>query len=188
MTSRDLSDRLSRLGQPILPSGLTKLDKGERRVDVDDLVALAIALEVSPNMLLLPPEADGQEVELTPNMAATGSEAWAWACGDAPLPQFHSRDHVHRFQGSARPHDPPVDTKKDELTDEQLRALRRVNEAVESAVSTGLHLKAVLSLAHYSHVIAHVKDPLAVGVEEPFDWVAHELEMRSCERLIDELI
>lgn len=48
-----LSDRLAALGRPILPSGLSKIEAGTRRVDVDDLVALADALETVPSALLL---------------------------------------------------------------------------------------------------------------------------------------
>jgi transcriptional regulator with XRE-family HTH domain len=50
-----LSDRLAALGRPILPSGLSKIEAGSRRVDVDDLVALAAALETVPSRLLVDP-------------------------------------------------------------------------------------------------------------------------------------
>ncbi|MGW3486515.1 helix-turn-helix domain-containing protein [Streptomyces sp. NPDC001054] len=52
VTVRELSARLEELGRPILPSGISKIEHGLRRVDVDDLVALAMALEVTPNRLL----------------------------------------------------------------------------------------------------------------------------------------
>jgi transcriptional regulator with XRE-family HTH domain len=48
-----LSERLAALGRPILPSGLSKIEQGTRRVDVDDLVALAAALETVPSHLLV---------------------------------------------------------------------------------------------------------------------------------------
>lgn len=51
---RELSARLEQLGRPILPSGITKIEQGARRVDVDDLAALAEAFDVSPYRLLLP--------------------------------------------------------------------------------------------------------------------------------------
>jgi transcriptional regulator with XRE-family HTH domain len=50
----ELARRLAGLGHPILDTGLLKIEKGDRRVDVDDLVALAAALEVSPADLLGP--------------------------------------------------------------------------------------------------------------------------------------
>lgn len=50
----DLSARLDKLGHPISLSGLSKLETGARRVDVDDLVSLAVALGVTPSDLLTP--------------------------------------------------------------------------------------------------------------------------------------
>lgn len=112
-TVRELSARLAKLGRPILPSGITKIEQGSRRVDVDDLVALAAALKVTPTRLLLgPPPTDGSShdpahdevwewepwtdsegnerapvpvLRLTPELAMEPWEAWAWAMGDMPL-------------------------------------------------------------------------------------------------------
>jgi transcriptional regulator with XRE-family HTH domain len=50
----ELGRRLRALLHPILDTGIMKIEKGERRVDVDDLVALALALGVTPNRLILP--------------------------------------------------------------------------------------------------------------------------------------
>jgi transcriptional regulator with XRE-family HTH domain len=55
LSLQDLSDRLTAGGRPILPSGLNKIEMGTRRVDVDDLFALASALQVMPNDLLYEP-------------------------------------------------------------------------------------------------------------------------------------
>ncbi|MEU8656279.1 helix-turn-helix domain-containing protein [Actinoplanes philippinensis] len=52
MSLRDLSAKLAELGRPILASGLVKIERAERRVDVDDLSALATALGTLPNRLL----------------------------------------------------------------------------------------------------------------------------------------
>jgi transcriptional regulator with XRE-family HTH domain len=49
---RELSAMLAEYGRPILPSGLLKIEHGERRVDVDDLVALAEVLGTTPTRLL----------------------------------------------------------------------------------------------------------------------------------------
>ena len=56
MSLQDVSDRLTRLGRPIARSGLSKIESGDRRVDVDDLVAIAAALSVTPNRLLKTPD------------------------------------------------------------------------------------------------------------------------------------
>ncbi len=83
----DLSDRLADLGHPISLSGLSKLETGSRRVDVDDLAAIAVALDVSPPRLLMPATADRSErIMVTPTVRATEDAAWRWATGDLPLP------------------------------------------------------------------------------------------------------
>jgi hypothetical protein len=51
-TLGELEEKLRELGRPIPLPALSKIEKGQRRVDVDDLVALALALGVSPNLLL----------------------------------------------------------------------------------------------------------------------------------------
>lgn len=82
---RELSRRLTEIGRPILPSGITKIEQGARRVDADDLVALALALEVNPNALLMPETADGTTTQLTEDVTATARQSWAWAAGDEGL-------------------------------------------------------------------------------------------------------
>jgi transcriptional regulator with XRE-family HTH domain len=113
---RELSQRLEELGQPILPSGITKIEQGRRRVDVDDLVALAIALNVSPNRLLLDPESDDEELLLTDGVTCSRKQAWNWATGSESLPdrfdeegRKRSRsghDGLSRFRGENRPNEP----------------------------------------------------------------------------------
>jgi 8-oxo-dGTP diphosphatase len=90
LTYRGLSDRLEKLGRPIPTLGLSRIEKGNRRVDVDDLVALAVALEVSPGALLLPPDPgipdEDDEVELTANLRLSGFAARQWMAGHDALP------------------------------------------------------------------------------------------------------
>ncbi|MEU9888663.1 helix-turn-helix transcriptional regulator [Sphaerisporangium sp. NPDC051011] len=50
---RELAERVTRAGRPVSASVLSKIESGARRIDVDDLVAIAAALEVSPALLLL---------------------------------------------------------------------------------------------------------------------------------------
>jgi len=74
---RALSERLKELGQPILPSGVTKIEQGMRRVDVDELVAIALALRVSPTTLLIEPSMK-QKVALArhPKSGAAAQTVW----------------------------------------------------------------------------------------------------------------
>lgn len=88
LSTTKLAERLKDLGRPIGPTAITRLEAGQRRVDTDDLVALAIALGVSPNRLLLPAERADDErdtVALTPNKSSEWHLAWRWAAGDQPL-------------------------------------------------------------------------------------------------------
>jgi len=51
----ELSNRLTQAGHPIPGYQLGRLEAGERRIDVDDLAALAGVLGVTPGELLEPP-------------------------------------------------------------------------------------------------------------------------------------
>jgi transcriptional regulator with XRE-family HTH domain len=64
LSLRDLSAKLAELGRPILPSGLLKIEHGQRRVDVDDLAALAEVLGVLPGRLLAEGLAEEREAVL----------------------------------------------------------------------------------------------------------------------------
>jgi transcriptional regulator with XRE-family HTH domain len=49
---RDLSEKMTEIGHPMAHNTINEIERGARRVDVDDLVALAVALDVSPTELL----------------------------------------------------------------------------------------------------------------------------------------
>jgi hypothetical protein len=78
-----LSGRLSELGRSIAVLGLARIERGERRVDADDLVALALALDVNPAALLLPrmTPAGDDPVALTPAVTWPAEKAWGWVAG-----------------------------------------------------------------------------------------------------------
>jgi hypothetical protein len=88
---RGLEEKLAGIDHRIISDGLSKIETGKRRVDVDDLVALAWALEVSPLSLLFPPAHSRGTVELTPNVSVSAAAVWDWAgkalcghCGGNP--------------------------------------------------------------------------------------------------------
>jgi len=86
LSHTELSRRLDELGRPIAPLGLRRIEAGERRVDADDLVALAIALGVNPNALLLQPVsvANGW-VDVTGAPQSDAQHAWEWSNGKRAL-------------------------------------------------------------------------------------------------------
>ena len=88
LTYTELSAKLAQLGRPIPVLGLSRIEKGRRRVDADDLVALALALRVNPGALLLPRSvaAGDEQVALTPAAAYPAEDAWWWADGHGQLP------------------------------------------------------------------------------------------------------
>jgi transcriptional regulator with XRE-family HTH domain len=136
-----LADRLEELGRPLLSTGVSKLEAGTRRVDVDDLVALSVALGVNPSRLLLPVTDDDEDVELTPNRCAPGWSVWDWADGRAPLPTLpedeglNTPDELADFRRLAR----PTAARRHEAHDLH-RALERVRQRVRR-VLLGLHLR-----------------------------------------------
>lgn len=106
LQQKDLSAKLGEIGRPMLPTVISKVERGERRIDVDDLVALAVALDVSPLVLLLPRTGDGQAaVLLTEGVEASAAAAWEWADGDKPLTRSENDPYGHalRFRLDSRP-------------------------------------------------------------------------------------
>ncbi len=86
LTYKELAERLERNGRPIPVLGLSRIEKGARRVDADDLVALAHALGVNPSALLFPPADDEDEsVAVSGAGRHPAAVVWDWADGKMPL-------------------------------------------------------------------------------------------------------
>lgn len=88
MSTYELSKRLKAIGWPIAQSGLVRIENGKRKVDADDLLALALVLSTSPNALALPAETaadDSTEMIVTPQTRVRLADMWAWANGERPL-------------------------------------------------------------------------------------------------------
>lgn len=79
----ELAKKLKDGDRPISASALAKIERGERRVDVGDLMALAVALNVAPSGLLLPVGTDPlEEVTVTGRRrSVVALKAWEWADG-----------------------------------------------------------------------------------------------------------
>lgn len=86
LTTRQLSATLERAGRAIPASGITRMEKAERVVTADELVALAAAFGVSPSALLLPLSSRAvDQIEVTGGGTVSADTAWAWADGERPL-------------------------------------------------------------------------------------------------------
>ncbi|WP_192497770.1 helix-turn-helix domain-containing protein [Pseudoclavibacter sp. CFCC 13611] len=94
LTYAALSKRLTENGHRIPELGLRRIEAEARRVDADDLTALAVALDVSPLTLLLPEQGDPwTTAEITGFANERGANVlWLWGRGDEPLT-------VHSFPG-----------------------------------------------------------------------------------------
>jgi transcriptional regulator with XRE-family HTH domain len=86
MPYTELAEKLEELKRPIPTLGLRKIESGGRRVDADDLVALALALGVSPNSLLMPRcNADDPVAVTGVDGDVTARRLWLWLASRRPL-------------------------------------------------------------------------------------------------------
>ncbi|MDZ4235260.1 MAG: helix-turn-helix transcriptional regulator [Dietzia sp.] len=83
----ELAEQLEELGREVPTWGLRKIESGGRRVDVDDLMALAVALRVSPITLLMPHTGtDRDEVTAAGlNHPVSAANLWTWLRADRPM-------------------------------------------------------------------------------------------------------
>lgn len=102
--SRWLADR----GHDIPPLGLRRIEAGKRKVSVDDLIALADVLSVSPLALLLPDGPPDDVVAYRPNYDYGDGQRkledpdtatlWRWSLGLTPIDR--SKASVFRAQST----------------------------------------------------------------------------------------
>lgn len=116
LSQEQLAAAVRRLGRPVTRSGVTKTEDSARRMDVDDLVAFALALRSTPNRLLLSGTAAIDEpYQITPEYRVSEQDAWLWALGERPLgrgfdaPELQlviEDDRLRWFMQENRPHRP----------------------------------------------------------------------------------
>jgi transcriptional regulator with XRE-family HTH domain len=89
MSYAELGRRLEEIGHPIPTLGLRRMEKGQRRIDVDDLVALAQVFGVSPLGILLPYGLSYERIKYlsTKRDGADQSvrDLWRWALAQETL-------------------------------------------------------------------------------------------------------
>jgi transcriptional regulator with XRE-family HTH domain len=88
LNQKDVSALLKGIGRRMLPTVISKMERGERRIDVDDLVALALVLNVSPLTLLLPDDSSQEPVCLADDFQVQSRTAWQWAEGHRTAVDF----------------------------------------------------------------------------------------------------
>lgn len=88
LTYTQVADRLTKAGRSISPVAVRRIEDGERRVDADDLVSIAQALDVTPITLLMPHTGSTDplsKVELTGAQPTIERFAWDWLRANQPL-------------------------------------------------------------------------------------------------------
>lgn len=82
MTAVVLADRTKELGYPITRVTISKIENNARagKIDVAELLVLAVALEIPPALLLFPDFPDGK-AEVLPGIEASGEAAVRWLSG-----------------------------------------------------------------------------------------------------------
>jgi transcriptional regulator with XRE-family HTH domain len=108
LSQDELAEAVERLGRPMTRQIVGKTEAGDRRIDVDDLVAFAVALGVTPNRLLMPDSAGQVQAELLPELTVSELDEWKCASGEEQLPADNAEPGVAgRFLRENRPHAVP---------------------------------------------------------------------------------
>lgn len=101
----ELAQKLKQAGRPISASAIAKIERGERRVDVGDLMALAVVLGVSPSGLMLPVIVEPlDDVEITGSTSVSALDAWEWIDGRGPLSLPPQSEGTHRMYEAVTTH------------------------------------------------------------------------------------
>jgi transcriptional regulator with XRE-family HTH domain len=99
LTTYQLAKLLADAGRPIPQSGISRIESGARRVDVDDLMALAAVLNVSPSALLLPlDDAPTSNINITGAGSVPADVAWDWVDGERPLRLPEGASHTEALE------------------------------------------------------------------------------------------
>lgn len=134
MPVTELSAKMDALGRSIPPLGIRRIEAGERRVDVDDLIAFAVALGVSPITLLMPESAKAEDAVMVTGCdeQIVAGQAWEWLQANLPLPG--SGDSVVTFYARALPAWATTTMEQRLFADRGLRsAMRQMIDQMDSA-------------------------------------------------------
>jgi transcriptional regulator with XRE-family HTH domain len=95
LSQRRLVARLAALGRPLNQAVITRIERGARKVSLDEAIALAAALDVAPVHLFLPID-DSERVSLTPTLEVSAALARQWARGRRPLDPANTRFYAYQ--------------------------------------------------------------------------------------------
>lgn len=171
------------IGRPLFPSAISKIENGHRRVDADELVALAVALDCTPNRLLIAPQAGDEEIQLTEGSTElpiggrvqtepSTRDAWRWARGTEPLHPGASVQHTDDFEADLH--------QTFANQDERRRRFQRENRPDDVPDHTDYSALPVELRAALDSVIEAALQPLVDAYERGLPWktVLRHLELR----------
>lgn len=99
MTGKDLSGKLADLGVSMSVATVSEIERSKRKVSVNELLVLAVALNTSIIDLLMPPDGDTLSVAVGNELGV--DDLYWWLRGDQPWPSDASMDE---FVKAARGH------------------------------------------------------------------------------------
>ena len=147
LSTRALSARLDEQGVALSPGAVLRLESDDpekrRRLDVDDLGALALALDTSPWFLLSP--RTSEPVAITPHYSGSGDAVSRWLRGRATLSRVEVDDQEADAATRRQVEDAPPWARADYgRPDDRLWAIGALRSAVEREVNgaTGPHTPA----------------------------------------------
>jgi transcriptional regulator with XRE-family HTH domain len=120
VSQRDLVARLAHIGHDMNQAAVTRIERGSRKVSVDEAFAIAVALDVAPLSLFLPIAGD-EPVKLAPRREEAPAKARRWARGAVPLHPANFRTYLEETSGE-------VSVSAEGLTQEQQEELREEHE------------------------------------------------------------
>lgn len=96
LTASALSRRTAELGYPITRGAIARIESNSRlgKVDVAELFALAVALDIPPALLLFDRFPSAQPVEVLPGYQTPMGEAMQWLCGKTHHPRRAVRETI----------------------------------------------------------------------------------------------
>lgn len=139
MTYAQLSRELAQNGHELAPLAIRRIEAEARRVDSDDLVALAAALRVSPLALVAPGDVAADElVEATGVPSIDAEHLWAWLTGSVGLSPFDAA-HVGfpAWMTSTDTHEEPLVENAQLLVSDRMRELEQRLAQLEQATGAG---------------------------------------------------
>lgn len=103
LTLREVSDRVTASGHDLSLNAISRIENGSRRMDVDDLTALAVALGVTPATLLLPDTDDSHSTLTITGVSGPATNMWEWMATHIPAPGRPRPQDYFEFASRAFP-------------------------------------------------------------------------------------